>query len=451
MEESGSQIIIQILIVVLLTAINAFFSSAEIAFVSVNKTRLKVMGEEGNKRALRVLNLSQDSTRFLSTIQVAITLAGFFSSGSAATGIAPLLGDMLAGAGVPQAQTLAFFIVTFVLSYITLVFGELVPKQIAMKNPEKIALATVGVVSFVDKIAYPFVKLLAWSTNGVMRLIGMDNTGIEDQVTKEEIQSLVAEGKTKGVFNESESVMINSIFTFDDKLAKEVMTPRTEVFAIDINDKLEDYMDELLEKMYSRIPVYDDDIDNIIGVLYMKDFFAEAYKLGFNKIDIRKIMQEPLFVPERKNIGLLFHELQDTKKHIAMLLDEYGGFSGIVTIEDLIEEILGEIEDEFDKEDPEIVELDKNTYELKGKLHIVDLNEALNLDFDEDSEDYDSIGGLLIDILDHIPSQDEKVDDIRYRNYIFNIAEVRENRIEKVIMTILPHDENENNVDGDTE
>jgi len=440
MEESGSQIMIQLLIVVLLTAINAFFSSAEIAFVSVNKTRMRMLSEEGNKRARRVLNLVQDSTRFLSTIQVAITLSGFFSSGSAATGIAPILGDMFASIGAPQPQTLAFIVVTIVLSYFTLVFGELVPKQIGMKNPEKIALATVGVISFVAKLAHPFVKFLSWSTNMIMKLIGMDNTGIEDQITKEEVQSLVAEGQMSGVFNESESEMINGIFTFDDKLAKEVMTPRTEVFAIDINDKIEDYMDELLEQMYSRIPIYDDDIDNIIGVLYMKDFLAEAYKVGFKKIDLHKIMQEPLFVPERKNIGLLFHELQDTKKHIAMLLDEYGGFSGIVTIEDLIEEILGEIEDEFDKEDPDIIQLDENTYELRGKLHIVDLNEALNLDFDEDSEDYDSIGGLLIDILDHIPTQDEKVGDIAYRNYIFKIAEVRENRIEKVIMTILPDD-----------
>jgi len=286
MEESGSQIMIQLLIVVLLTAINAFFSSAEIAFVSVNKTRMRMLSEEGNKRARRVLNLVQDSTRFLSTIQVAITLSGFFSSGSAATGIAPILGDMFASIGAPQPQTLAFIVVTIVLSYFTLVFGELVPKQIGMKNPEKIALATVGVISFVAKLAHPFVKFLSWSTNMIMKLIGMDNTGIEDQITKEEVQSLVAEGQMSGVFNESESEMINGIFTFDDKLAKEVMTPRTEVFAIDINDKIEDYMDELLEQMYSRIPIYDDDIDNIIGVLYMKDFLAEAYKVGFKKIDL---------------------------------------------------------------------------------------------------------------------------------------------------------------------
>jgi len=447
MEESGSQIVIQLFIVVLLTAINAFFSAAEIAFVSVNKTRMRMLSEEGNKRATKVLNLVQDSTRFMSTIQVAITLAGFFSSGSAATGIAPALGNMLTNAGVPQGQTIAFIVVTIVLSYFTLVFGELVPKQIGMKNPERIALATVGVVSFVSKVANPFVRFLSWSTNVVMKMLGMDNEGIEDQVTKEEIQSLVAEGKIKGVFNESESEMINSIFTFDDKLAKEVMTPRTEVFAIDINDKLDDYMDELLDQMYSRIPVYDDDIDNIIGVLYMKDFLAEAYRVGFKKIDLRKIMQEPFFVPERKNIGLLFHELQDTKKHIAILLDEYGGFSGIVTIEDLIEEILGEIEDEFDKEDPDIVELGKDKYELRGKLHIVDLNEALNLDFDEDSEDYDSIGGLIIDILDHIPTQDEDVGEIEYRNYIFKIKEIKENRIEKVIMTVLPHEHEEANGD----
>lgn len=441
MEDPGSQILIQLLVVVILTAINAFFAAAEIALVSVNKNRLKVLADEGNKKAGKVLNLVKDSTRFLSTIQVAITLSGFLSSGSAATGIAPYVGDLFGSFGLPRAYTIAFILVTLVLSYITLVFGELVPKQIAMKNAERIALGTISVVSFVAVIANPFVKLLSASTNVIMKLFGMDNTGIEEQVTKEEIHSLVVEGQISGVFNESETEMLNGIFSFDDKIAKEVMTPRTEVFAIDINDKIQDYMDDILEQMYSRIPIYDGDIDNIIGVLYMKDFLAEAYKVGFSKIDIRKIMQEPYFVPERKSIGLLFHELQETKKHIALLLDEYGGFSGIVTIEDLIEEILGEIEDEFDNEEPEIVKIDDTTYELKGILHIVDLNEALNLDFDENSEEYDSIGGLLIDILGHIPSQDEA--DIKYRNYLFHIAEVRENRVEKVIMTILPEEEKE--------
>jgi len=436
MEDPGSQIITQLLIVVILTAVNAFFASAEIAVVSVNKNRIKFLADEGNNKAKKLIKLLEDSTSFLSTIQVAITLSGFFSSGSAATGLSPYLAKLLTNIGIPQAQTVAFILITIVLSYITLVFGELVPKQVAMKNSEKIALSTVGVVSFVALVANPFVKFLSFSTNMIMKLLRMDNEGIEEQVSKEEIRSLVAEGQISGVFNESETDMINSIFTFDDKLAKEVMTPRTEVFALDVNAKITDCVDEMLEYMYSRIPVYDTDIDNIIGVLYMKDFLSEAYRVGFDKIDIRKILQDPYFVPERKNIGLLFHELQETKKHIAILLDEYGGFSGIVTIEDLIEEILGEIEDEFDNEEPEIIKIDESTYQLKGILHIVDLNEELDLDFDENSEEYDSVGGLIIDILGHIPNQDEE--DIHYRNYIFNIAEVKENRIEKVILTILP-------------
>lgn len=444
MEDPGSQILIQLLVVVILTAVNAFFASAEIAVVSVNKNRIKLLAEEGNKKAKRLLKLTEDSTSFLSTIQVAITLSGFFSSGSAATGLSPFLSKFLVTFGVPQAETIAFFLITIILSYITLVFGELVPKQVGMKNAEKVSLATAGAISFIAKIAKPFVKFLSFSTRMVMKLLGMGGDDIAEQVTREEIRSLVAEGQISGVFNEVEGDMINGIFTFDDKLAKEVMTPRTEVFAIDVNSDISEWMDEMLTMMYSRIPIYDNDIDNIIGVLYMKDFLAEAYRVGFKKIDIRTIMQEPCFIPERKNIDVLFHELQESKKHIAILLDEYGGFSGIVTIEDLIEEILGEIEDEFDNEEPEIVKIDDNIYQLKGILHIVDLNEALGLDFDENSEEYDSVGGLIIDILGHIPTQDEE--DIFYRNYIFHIAEVRENRIEKILMTVLeenPELENE--------
>ena len=441
MAEPGSQIIIQILIVILLTAVNAFFAATEIAVVSVNKNRIKLLVEEGNKQAIKLDRLLQDSTNFLSTIQVAITLSGFFSSGSAATGLAPYLGQVLAGLGVPRAETVAFFGITIILSYLTLVFGELVPKQVGIRNAEKVALSTAGTVRMISQIAKPFVRFLSYSTKTVMKLMGVKDDDIADQVSREEIRSMVLEGQITGILNETEGEMIKSIFTFDDKLAKEVMTPRTEVYAIDVDSNLNDYIDEMLENMYSRIPVYENEIDNIIGVLYLKDFITEAYRVGFDNVNLRSILQEPYFIPERKNIDVLFRELQETKKHIALLLDEYGGFSGIVTIEDLIEEILGEIEDEFDDEEPEIIQVAENIYQLKGILHIVDLNEALNLDLDEDSEEYDSVGGLIIDILGYIPNGEEE-EEIPYGNYIFRILEVKENRIEKVLLTILePEDE----------
>lgn len=426
----------QIIIVIILTAINAFFAATEMAIVSVNRNKIKILAEDGNKKAKALLKLLEEPTKFLSTIQVAITLSGFFQSGTAATGLAPYIGGYLSKLGIPSAATVAFFLITILLSYTTLVFGELVPKRFAMQRSEKIALGCIGPVAVIAKIALPFVKLLSFSTNLVLHLLGVKTEGIEEQVSKEEIRSLVEVGEETGVFNETEKDMINSIFLFDDKLAKEVMTPRTEVFAVDASLPIASYVEEMLRNMYSRIPVYENDIDNVIGILYMKDFMAEAYRVGFDEVDIRKIIQQPYFVPERKNIDVLFKELQESKKHIAILVDEYGGFSGIVTIEDLIEEILGEIEDEFDNEAPDIIKLEDNVYEIKGILHINDLNEELSLDFDAGSEEYDTVSGLIIDLLGHIPELGQE--DVAYENYIFHISEVKENRIEKVIMTILP-------------
>lgn len=431
--------ILQILFIVVLTAINAFFSAAEMAIVSVNKNKIKMLAEDGNKKAKVLEKLLTEPTKFLSTIQVGITFAGFLSSAAAATGIATQFSVVLQGWNIPYAQNIALIVITLVLSYITLVFGELFPKRVALRNAEKMALASVGTVMFVSKITSPFVKILSMSTNLLIRIVGMDSSDLEEQVSKEEIKSLVEAGQIHGVFNETEKLMINSIFSFDDKLAKEVMTPRIEVFTINADQNVLEYLDEMLEVMYSRIPVYEGDIDNIIGILYMKDFISEAYKVGFENVDVRKIMQQPYFVPERQNIDVLFKELQDAKKHIAILVDEYGGFSGIVTIEDLIEEVMGEIEDEFDNDEPDILKVEDNVYIIKGILHISDLNEELHLNFDEESEEYDTIGGFLINLIKHIPDENEA--DIEFENYIFHIEEVKEKRIEKVRMTILRNKE----------
>jgi Hemolysins and related proteins containing CBS domains len=433
-DDPVSKIITQLVLVVVLTLVNAFFASAEMASVSVNRNKIKIMSEDGNKKAKALLKLLEEPSNFLSTIQIAITLSGFLNSASTANTLSPYLGEILQAFNIPQANNVAIVLITIVLSYITLVFGELLPKRVAMQKSEQVALASIGVVSIIAKITAPFVKFLSASTNVMLRLFGMKTEGIEEEISKEEIKSLVEVGQETGVFNETEKEMINSIFTFDDKLAKEVMTPRTEVFAINIADDNDTIIREMLDSMYSRIPVYEEEIDNIIGILYMKDYFAKAYEVGFANVDIRSILQTPYFVPERKNINVLFKELQETKTHIAILVDEYGGFSGIVTIEDLVEEIFGEIEDEFDDEEPEIIEVADNQYRLLGKLHIADLNEKLGLSFDENSEEYDSVAGLILDILGYIPDSDAA--DVEYENYIFQIEAIQDNRIESVIMTI---------------
>ena len=433
-DDPVSKIITQLVLVVVLTLVNAFFASAEMASISVNRNKIKIMSEDGNKRAKALLKLLEEPSNFLSTIQIAITLSGFLNSASTANTLSPYLGKILQAFSIPQANNVAIVLITIVLSYITLVFGELLPKRVAMQKSEQVALASIGIVSIIAKITAPFVQFLSASTNVMLRLFGMKTEGIEEEISKEEIKSLVEVGQETGVFNETEKEMINSIFTFDDKLAKEVMTPRTEVFAINIADDNDTIIREMLDSMYSRIPVYEEEIDNIIGILYMKDYFAKAYEVGFDNVDIRSILQTPYFVPERKNIDVLFKELQETKTHIAILVDEYGGFSGIVTIEDLVEEIFGEIEDEFDDEEPEITEIANNKYRLLGKLHIADLNEKLGLSFDENSEEYDSVAGLILDILGYIPDNDAA--DVEYENYIFKIEAIQDNRIESVIMTI---------------
>ncbi len=423
----------QIILIVILTLLNAFFASAEMAIVSLNKNKIKILSEEGDKKAIILLKLMEEPTKFLSTIQVGITLAGFFNSASAATGISEDLARYLSGLNVPYSNKIALIIVTIVISYITLVFGELFPKRIALKKSEAIAMFSVRPVLYVSKITAPFIKLLSASTNILVSLAGLDKEGLDEKVSKEEIKSLVEVGQEHGVINETEKEMINSIFEFDDKLADEVMTPRTEVYLINIDKPLDEYLDELLEEKYSRVPVYEEDIDNIIGILYMKDFILEARKHEFENVNIREILHPPYFVPETKNIDDLFNELKSSKKHMAILIDEYGGFSGIVTIEDLVEEVMGNIDDEYDEEQCFVQKIDSNTFIVNGLMPIDDLNDYLHIQLV--SDECDTISGFLINIMGKIPNNiEEKV--IEYENIIFKIESIKEKRIEKIKICI---------------
>ena len=308
MDPEPMSLVSQFILILVLTLLNAFFASAEMAIVSVNRNRIKMLADDGNKKASLLVDLLEEPNKFLSTIQVGITLAGFFSSASAATGISEVIGASLSQLGIPYAQSISLVVITIILSYFTLVFGELVPKRIALQKSEQMAMLSVRPIVFVFKFAKPFVKLLSLSTNVLLRVIGMSDTDLEEKVSREEIKSLVDAGEEYGVINQIEKEMINSIFDFDDKLAKEVMTPRTEVYMINI--KLPLSIEELLEENYSRIPVYEGDMDNIIGILYLKDFLHEAYQVGFENVGIKKLLHRPYFVPECKNIDQLFKELQ---------------------------------------------------------------------------------------------------------------------------------------------
>ena len=264
----------------------------------------------------------------------------------------------------------------------------------------------------------------------------------EEKITEEDVKSAIEIGKEAGVIKEEGKKMLDSVFAFDDKLAYEIMTPRTDVFAIDIQDGADEYLDELMEMRYSRIPVYDDESDNIIGILNIKDFMIQAREKGFENVDIRSILRDAFFVPETKNIDALFLELQKTKQHIAILIDEYGGFSGIVTMEDIIEEVMGDIDDEYDEEEEEIHDLGDNRYLLDGYMNLDDVNEEIGTELT--SETSETVGGLIIDILGEIPDEDahERI-TVNLDNYEFEVINVKDRRIERVILTVKPEDEGE--------
>ncbi|MBQ4576463.1 MAG: HlyC/CorC family transporter [Firmicutes bacterium] len=448
MDPSGPSIPVQLGFLVFLTLINAFFASAEMAFVSANKNRIKILANEGNKKAQLLQVLLEEPTKFLSTIQVAITFAGFLSSASAATGMADDLGTFLSNYGVPYASQLSVVLVTMILSYFTLVFGELFPKRLAMQNADKLALLFVRPVFLISRLMSPFVAILSMSIAVLMKLCGRDNYKMDGEYSEEEVKSMLDVGTESGQLDEAGREMIESVFDFDDELAYEIMTPRTDVYMIDINDPLEEYLDELLEERYSRIPVFDEDSDDIIGILYMKDFIIEARKVGFEHVDIRPLLQKPYFVPESKKINELFDELQRSRMHIAMLIDEYGGFSGIVTTEDIIEEIVGSLDDEYDDNEPQMEQLEENIYLVDGQYPLDDISDELEIHLD--SENHETIGGLIIELLGEIP--DEEEDEgvvVEYENYTFTIVEIKDRRIEKLKMEIHKRTDDEDDTDED--
>ncbi|BBM54602.1 hypothetical protein JMUB3936_0886 [Leptotrichia wadei] len=430
---SEGSLLLQIVIIIILTGINAFFSSAEMAIVSLNKNKLKILIEDGNKKAILLDNLLKEPSKFLSTIQVGITLASFFASASAATGLSQFLSEALKPLKIPYSSQISMILITFILSYVTLVFGELIPKRIALRNSENIALSSVGVIVFISTIFSPFVKFLTFSTNLVLTILRMREDNIEEKVSKEELRSLVEVGKEHGVINETEQEMIENIIEFDEKIAREIMIPRTKVFLIDKNISIHELFENKEIEKYSRIPVYENEADNIIGILMAKDLMIEAYKKGFDNIKISDLVQEAYFVPETKNVNELFNEMQLEKKHITILIDEYGGFSGIVTLEDLIEEVMGNIDDEFDDEDLSIHQISKNKYLVNGDVSLYNLND--NFHFELESKYYDTLSGILIENLGYIPEDNENIEPITINGVIFKPQRVRNKKIEKVVMT----------------
>lgn len=432
-ESDTANIFSQLLLLIFLTLVNAFFASAEMAAVSVNKNKIKILAEnEGNKKAELILKLLEEPTKFLSTIQVAITLSGFLASASAATSFSKPLGKLLAqwGIGYPYNENISLVFVTIILSYFTLVFGELVPKRIALQKAEFISLFSVKIILTVSKITSPFIKLLSLSTNFVLHLLGMKDEKLEENISKEEIKSMIEAGQANGVFNETEKEMINSIFEFDDITAGETMIARTDVYMVNVDVPVSEYIDELLSKKYARVPVYQKTTDNIIGILHMKDVVIEARKNGFENIDIKGILHKPYLAPESKKIDELFKDMQKKRKSMAIIIDEYGGFAGIITMEDLVEEVMGEIEDEHDISSPQITKIDKFTYMVNGLISLDELNEKFGINIE--SKGYNTLSGYITSIIGAVPNKTYEGKELDTDKLRLKIEKTKENRVEKV-------------------
>ena len=357
LDDLSRSILPQLLLIITLTLINAFFAASEMAFISVNKQKVKKLSNENNKKAILLEKLLNDPSNFLSTIQIGITLAGFLSSASAATTLSIRLLNVIKPYNIPYAQELSMILITLILSFFTLLFGELVPKRIALKKAEQIALYSIKPVYLLSLITKPVIVVLSFSTKFILKILRIKDCDEDSNISTEEIKLLITQSEENGTINNLEKEMIDKVFDFSDKMSKEIMTSRPDTILIDIDDDTEEKLETILNCKYSRIPVYENSVDNIIGILYVKDIISYLIKHDIYTLEFKQILHSPCFVHETKRIDELFLLLKQSKNHMAILVDEYGGFSGIVTMEDIIEEIVGDIEDEYDNDNSKIVDL----------------------------------------------------------------------------------------------
>ena len=421
----------QLIVLTILILINAYFAASEIAFISLNDAKIEKQAKEGNKKAKQIEKMLKTPSKFLATIQIGITLAGFLSSAFAsetfADKIAPYLYNIIPAISLGVWKSLAIIFITIILSFFTLVFGELVPKRLAMKHYEKISFATIGEIITRSILTAPFVKLLTSVTNGISKIFGVGENE-EETVTEEEIKMMLDQGEESGTIKEDEKELINNVFEFNDITVSEIMRHRKDIFAVDINISTEELLEELSkeEYRYSRIPVYDETIDEIKGVLYVKDILKNINKKTFK---VKNVIKDAYFISQNRLINEVFKELQKNKKQLAIILDEYGGTAGIVTMEDILEELVGDIYDEYDKEESEYEKIDENTYILSGSMPIFDVNKLLEADIPEG--EFDTISGFLQDKLGRIPEDKEKP-IIETEKVTYKIEKSEDKRIIKI-------------------
>lgn len=429
----------QILLQIILIALNAFFAATEIAVISLNEKKVRALAEDGNKKAVKMLKIIEEPTQFLSTIQIGITLAGFLGSAFAADNFAEVLSAAISKAFNLSADntkiinTVAVVLVTLILSYFTLIFGELVPKRIAMKHKEKLANSVCGIISFLAAVLKPIIWFLTISTNAVLRLVGIDPHEKEEPVSEEDIVLMLDAGADEGSLDHDDIEYIKNVFKLDKMTAEDVMTPRKSVVSISYDASDEEILEIIEEESYSRIPVYEDNPDKIIGILHACDYLLKRNEKNF---DLKSILHTPVFVPETVSLDVLFKDMQTDHNHLAVVVNEYGETSGIVTMEDILEEIVGEIWDERDEEIDEFKKIGDNTYKVLCTASLEDFREYFKLE-DEEELDVSTVNGWITEITGIIPEVNYSFD---YKNLTVTITKADQFMTHEIKVVVHPNE-----------
>nr|WP_303943575.1 hemolysin family protein [Streptococcus infantis] len=433
MEDPSSQdLLLQFVLLVVLTFLNAFFSATEMAMVSLSRSRVEQKAEEGDKRYIRLLKVLENPNHFLSTIQVGITLITILSGAKLADSLGELIASWMENS--ETAYAVASFLSLAFLTYVSIVFGELYPKRIALNLKDDLAIRTVPFIIALGKIVSPFVWMLSASTNLLSRLTPMTFDDADEKMTRDEIEYMLT--NSEETLDADEIEMLQGIFSLDELMAREVMVPRTDAFMVDIQDDTQTIIESILKQNFSRIPVYDNDKDNVIGLIHTKSLLKAGFTDGFDNIVLRKILQEPLFVPETIFVDALLKELRNSQRQMAILLDEYGGMAGLVTLEDLLEEIVGEIDDETDRAEVYVYTIAENTHIVQGTMTLNDFNDYFDVELE--SDDVDTIAGYYLTGVGTIPTSEKLSYEVESGNkhIILTNDKVKNGRVTKVKVQI---------------
>lgn len=435
METGPYHSLITILVTIGLILLNGFLTSLHTSLISLNGDKLREAAESGDDKAASLFKLVNDQDR----LNQSFAMINAFLSLTTLAFLAKRIRDMsLLASFISDSSVLFFTIIAYII--IKIIFVDKIPQRFGVRNPMALSSGASGLARLVILLTSPLVKFTDLITNFIMKIFGIKAKDIQREVTGEQIKSIVQIGEDQGIIRPMESKMIHSIMSFDDILAEEIMTARTDVFMIDINDKDRTFLEEFVKIRHNRIPVYEDDVDNILGIIYTKDYLLEATKVGLSDVNIKDILRPAHFAPDKIEADKLFSDMQKNHIHMAILIDEYGGFSGVLTMEDLIEEIVGDMEDSFDYDIPDIKINNKNVFVVKASIGIKDLNEKIPIDIDEENENYDSLGGFIIDRLGYIPEKDAK-ETIIYNGYEIKILYMEDNRIKACRIRKLKEDE----------